>query len=141
MAIKDYSYGIVPLRQTGPGDWQVLLIQHQAGHWAFPKGHANEGETPQQAAVRELEEETGLSVVQFLSEETLMENYYFFLKGKRFFKTVVYFMAKVQGDVKIQEEEICNSAWVAIPQAKERMTFPEGKKVCQAVQQYLNLIN
>ena len=36
-----------------------LLIQHQAGHWAFPKGHANPGESPAETARREFAEETG----------------------------------------------------------------------------------
>lgn len=58
---REVSYGIVPLRYM-EGGWQILLIRHHAGHWTFPKGHADRGESPQQTAERELREETGLAV-------------------------------------------------------------------------------
>ncbi|ADV68190.1 NUDIX hydrolase [Deinococcus maricopensis] len=38
----------------------VLLVQYANGGWTFPKGHLERGETPEQAAVREVEEETGV---------------------------------------------------------------------------------
>ena len=42
---------------------QVLLIRHlNGGHWAFPKGHVEKGETEEQTALREILEETGLAV-------------------------------------------------------------------------------
>ena len=59
MMKKEFSFGIVPLQCVNE-QWQVLLVQHQAGHWAFPKGHAEIGEEPKQTAERELLEETGL---------------------------------------------------------------------------------
>lgn len=42
------------------GDGRVLLIRHRGGAWVFPKGHVDPGETPLQAAVREVEEEAGV---------------------------------------------------------------------------------
>ena len=129
--MKDYSYGIIPLsyNQSSMG-WDVLLVLHQSGYWAFPKGHANPGESPREAATRELKEETGLSIESFLSEETLQENYSFFLGKQSIFKTVLYFLASVTGDVVLQEAEISASRWIPLSQAADRATFPEGKKLC-----------
>ena len=41
---------------------QVLLIQQTEGHWGFPKGHVEEGETELETAIREVKEETNLDV-------------------------------------------------------------------------------
>lgn len=40
---------------------KILLIRHQNGTWVFPKGHLDPGETPLQAAQREVEEEAGVA--------------------------------------------------------------------------------
>ncbi len=44
----------------GPGG-RVLLLKHVSGHWVFPKGHVEPGETQLQAALREVEEEAGVT--------------------------------------------------------------------------------
>jgi bis(5'-nucleosidyl)-tetraphosphatase len=133
----DNSYGIIPLRLK-KGEWQVLLVQHHAGHWAFPKGHADKGETHQQAAERELEEETGLKVKSYLSQETLLEHYMFRWQGELISKQVTYYAALVEGTVLLQEKEIQASEWLSLPQAEEKMTFKEGKKLIHQVQKLLN---
>jgi bis(5'-nucleosidyl)-tetraphosphatase len=130
------SYGIIPLRKNGL-IWEVLLIQHQAGHWSFPKGHAEIGETPKQAAERELFEETGLKVDHYLAEEPFSEKYYFSFQGQRIGKTVLYFLAQVKGDVLLQEKEVKSSLWVAVHQAEAVISFAEGKALCRQVRFFL----
>lgn len=133
---EDTSYGIIPLR-IQQSEWQVLLIQHHAGHWAFPKGHANLGEIPKETATRELQEETGLTLQRFLSPDPLIEHYVFTFQGKHISKTVQYFLALVKGQVILQEIEIKNSQWLLLPEAIERMTFKEGKHLCLQVIEFL----
>lgn len=135
--MEDRSYGIIPLRLHRNG-WEVFLVQHQAGHWAFPKGHVEEGETPLQTAERELYEETGLSVVRYLHDQPFQESYFFTYKKKLIHKTVLYFMAEVTGQVKLQEVEISGSQWISIDRAAEIISFEEGKKICAAVREKLN---
>jgi bis(5'-nucleosidyl)-tetraphosphatase len=129
---QDRSYGIIPLRKQ-QNKWEVLLIQHHAGHWAFPKGHAELNESPQQTAKRELLEETNLHVEQFLSLEPFNETYYFTFKGEKIHKQVNYYLALVVGEVKIQELEIQASRWITLENAEKFTTFSEGKKICQQV--------
>ncbi|KAK0556581.1 hypothetical protein OC846_001025 [Tilletia horrida] len=66
--IKERSFGVVPIVLGEPA--KVLLIKQASGgkQWGIPKGHAEQGETALQAAVRELEEETGLKVSRFLQD-------------------------------------------------------------------------
>ena len=85
--MREYSYGIIPLKYNDSlNGWEVLLVQHQGGYWAFPKGHANSGESHKETAERELQEETGLKVESYLLDEILKENYTFFFQKKRVFK-------------------------------------------------------
>jgi bis(5'-nucleosidyl)-tetraphosphatase len=137
---QDKSYGIIPL-SLHEGLWQVLLIQHQAGHWAFPKGHADLGEPPQHAAERELKEETGLTVQRYLSSDPLSERYHFTLDGELVQKNVHYFLALVKGQVAIQAREIQASEWLTLPQAHQRITFKEGKHVCAQVDEFLKTLD
>src|SRR5260221_4761568 len=97
---QDQSYGIVPLRKTNA--WQVLLVRHKSGHWTLPKGHPELNETPLECAKRELFEETGLTVQKLLNETTLVEEYQFMSRSIRIHKRVDYFIAEVEGVVKIQ---------------------------------------
>src|SRR4051812_14329664 len=117
---SECSYGIIPL-QYKQRTWHVLLIQHRAGHWGFPKGHAMANETPKQAAQRELREETSLIVESFFLSEPFIETYVF----QQIHKTVYYFLAMVQGKVSIQEDEIQDSRWLPILKAYELITFKE----------------
>lgn len=128
--MHEYSYGIIPLRRVQNKGWEVLIIQHHAGHWAFPKGHLDSDETPLQAAVRELKEETSLTIKTYLSDHSLEENYFFTFKGKKIYKTVQYFLAEVEGNVQIQKEEVKDSRWIPLSQAADYVTFPEAKKIC-----------
>lgn len=137
---KENSYGIIPLRFHA-NEWQVLLIQHHAGHWAFPKGHANRGETPQQTAERELREETGLSIRCYLLSDPIIENYFFNFQGQRIAKTVHYFLALAEGIIILQVSEVQASQWLSLQDAQLRMTFKENKNVCQQVREFLKTVD
>lgn len=135
----DQSYGIVPLRWHQKG-WQVLLVKHQAGHWAFPKGHVDPGESAQQAAIRELEEETGLSIESFLSEKSFQERYRYSLGKETIDKTVTYYLAKVSGTPRPQRKEIAECSWISLSDAVGKITFEEAKQLCRQVLQEMDYI-
>jgi len=130
---KDSSYGVIPLSNVD-GQWHVYIIRHNAGHWAFPKGHPEKGETPQQTAERELKEETGLNISRFFPNSPLQEHYSFIHDQEAIDKTVFYFLAEVHGDIKLQEEEVSNGEWIALKKVHERITFQESKELCSQVQ-------
>jgi len=137
---QENSYGIIPLRIDEAG-WQVFLIQHQAGHWGFPKGHAVPGEKPRETASRELREETGLTVHRFLLLDPLREKYFFFAQEERVFKTVHYFLAWVEGSVVIQQDEIKAGQWLPLKEVYDHITFPEGKLVSVQVLECLKALD
>ena len=133
---QDLSFGIVPISRRSDGDY-YLLVQHRAGHWGFPKGHAEAGETPEAAACREFEEETGIYAYECLSV-SFTEQYSFIKAGKPFDKTVTYFPAFVRSEAVVyQEKEIKDYAWLTYAAALEILTFAQAKQVLVQVQEYL----
>lgn len=133
----DLSYGVIPLQRRGDA-WMVLLVRHREGHWSFPKGHPETGETPFETAARELREETGLSVRTLLSAEPLTERYTFSINGVSVAKTVSYYLAEVEGDVSVQEDEISSYSWDPLETAMTRITFSEARRLLSQVKQFLN---
>jgi 8-oxo-dGTP pyrophosphatase MutT (NUDIX family) len=134
---REESFGVIPLSKAR-GRWEVFLIQHhRGGYWGFPKGHAEKGESPEQAAFRELKEETNLDFVRYLRDQPFTEQYQFTLDGKRVAKTVTYFVAEVEGTIELQKGEIQNGMWVPFPEAFHRVTHAEGKSILSQVEKIL----
>ncbi|MGK5595137.1 MAG: bis(5'-nucleosyl)-tetraphosphatase [Parachlamydiaceae bacterium] len=134
---KEISYGIIPLQKKG-NQWEVLLVQPHQGWWGIPKGHADPGETDQEAAERELNEETGLRVKKYLRQEPILERYHFFLHKQLIDKTVMYFLAEVEGTVVLQAEELKNSQWLNLDKAVNSVTYKETKKVLKQTLDFLS---
>lgn len=125
----EFSCGIVPLRKV-KGEWQVLLIQHgSAGYWGFPKGHGEPGESAVETAIRELQEETNLTIKKFLSEAKLETHYFFSKQGKTIRKTVFFFVAEVKGKLQLQVSELSGARWVPLETAEEHITYETDKSI------------
>lgn len=130
--MSERSCGIIPFRQNG-NSREYLLIQHNAGHWGFPKGHKNPGETDLATAQRELLEETGLKIDKVFATHPFVEDYFYKRDKKTVHKTVTYFAALVRGKVKIQEEELKSYAWLQYRSAYNRVPYPEMKNIVKKV--------
>ena len=126
---REQSFGIIPVRRGPGGRLEILTVQHHAGHWAFPKGHPEPGEVPQQTALRELEEETGMRAERLLPAP-LIEEYSFRYEGRRIDKRVTYWVGWVADDgarARPQEEEIAQLGWASVGQTRRRLTFPAAR--------------
>lgn len=132
------SSGVIPLSKQS-GHWKVFLISHR-GHeqyWCCPKGHVEPGETHQEAAFRELKEETNLEILQLLSKEPILEEFTFSKKGETILKRVLFFVAEVEGTVILQNEEIADGQWYTLSEAIEKTVHAEGKATLRKVQKIL----
>jgi 8-oxo-dGTP pyrophosphatase MutT (NUDIX family) len=136
--LQDAAFGIVPVFQEGNG-YQFLLIQHHAGHWGFPKGHADPGESAIEAACREFTEETGIADYQVLPNTSFSERYFFKQNGQLVRKTVTYFPALAYSTiVQCQAAEIQAYAWLNFEAAIARLSFENSKQILREVYQHLN---
>jgi 8-oxo-dGTP pyrophosphatase MutT (NUDIX family) len=131
--MHEESFGIIPLMKEGH-EWKVFLILHRsAQHWTFPKGRALISETPLETARRELQEETQLEVVRLLHEKPVIEEYQFYRGAQKVLKKASYFLAVVQGEVKLQEEEVSDGKWLSLQEALSQLTFKEARVLCTEV--------
>lgn len=133
---SDRSYGIIPVRKVQE-EWEFLLVKHLGGHWSFPKGHPEGDESPKQAATRELLEETALQVKQFFPKYPFKEEYSFFHNKEKINKTVLYYLAEVQGEAKLQEEELLDLRWLAYSESCQQLSFPRSVQICRQAHQFL----
>lgn len=139
MEIKtDISYGVVPIIKEGD-TWRVLVV-HQISYrgddfWIFPKGHAEEGEIPLEAARRELAEETGIADVVISDESPITIQYSFIHEGVRIEKTVQYFIGYCHNQtIHIsQPHEIKEIRWCSFSEAEELLTHQNSKDVLEQV--------
>jgi 8-oxo-dGTP pyrophosphatase MutT (NUDIX family) len=135
-SINDWSYGVIPLKMQEKTPY-IFIIKHRSGGWLLPKGHAEPGETPRQAAERELEEETGLHVERWLDHEPFVEHYSFVLENEKIYKEVQYFPALVTGSIRFQIEEVKDGRWVSVSEAPSCVTFKEMKSITRDVYEWL----
>lgn len=126
---KERSCGAVVYRQRD-GWVEVLLIRHKnGGHWSFPKGHVEKGETDEDTALREIREETGLEVELHNSFQSVVT----FSPKPGVMKDVVYFAASQKGGkAKAQEAEVTGMVWEKPQQALGRITYENDQEVLRA---------
>jgi ADP-ribose pyrophosphatase YjhB (NUDIX family) len=98
--------------------------------WGLPKGGLEEGETPAQAAVREVAEETGIEAV--VDDRLGSIDYSFYSRGEggRIHKTVHYFlMHATGGDTANHDHEVSEARFVPISEALRLMTYPNEREM------------
>lgn len=129
---EEKSCGAVIWRRE---DRRYLLARHNGGHWSFPKGHVEGGETEVETAAREIREETGLLV----SIDTAFRRQVTYSPKPGIVKDVIFFIASPTGGAEhAQEAEISQLEWFSFQEAAERITYATDQEVLLAAEAYLN---
>ncbi|MCX5924939.1 MAG: NUDIX domain-containing protein [Candidatus Dependentiae bacterium] len=101
-----------------------LLLQHtNGGHWDFPKGRLETGETKEQAALRELKEETGINGCIIPHFEEKIEYTFINLNGNKTHKSVFFFIASTDILYPTLSHEHTDYAWLSYEQALKQLTY------------------
>jgi 8-oxo-dGTP pyrophosphatase MutT (NUDIX family) len=101
--------------------------------WCIPKGHLEQDETSEQAAIREVFEETGLEaqIIQHLGEV----NYQFIQDGAKISKTVhVYLMQQTGGELSFDKDphkEASELEWVQVSELLARLSHGNEKRIAK----------
>ena len=128
---KDFSYGVIVFYKKSE-QIEYLILKHKQGHWTFSKGHAEAGEKKSDTALRELCEETGITDIEFLRDESLLKEKYEYKNKKEqlVFKSVDYFIAEAKDkNVRIDGTEILDYKWCSFQFALNTITFTESKNL------------
>jgi 8-oxo-dGTP pyrophosphatase MutT (NUDIX family) len=105
-----------------------LLMIYRLGKWDLPKGKIEQGEVVAEAAVREVEEECGITAPKIV--EALPNTYHTYrLKGQEIFKRTYWYKMKYQGPEKLKpqvEEDISEARWCKPAEVKTNLQNTYG---------------
>lgn len=138
---RDVSAGVIVFHKDTDGCRFLLLLSKLTKRplWEFPKGGVDEGETLIQAALRELEEETGLSreQVRIIEGFEHKEDYRFTsgMEEDRVFvrKAVTYFLAEASHtDIRLSAHEASEFTWLPLGEARAKLRYAARRRMLDA---------
>ena len=131
--VDEVSAGGLVIDQTGLLGLLIGRIDHkdvtrQRILWSLPKGHIEEGETPEIAAIREVSEETG--IISEITKSLGVIDFWFMAGGKRIHKTVHHYIFRETGGVlAAQISEVDEVGWFPLPDIVGMLAYPDEKKL------------
>ncbi|HPN96931.1 MAG TPA: NUDIX domain-containing protein [Candidatus Moranbacteria bacterium] len=142
------SVGAVVFRMEN-GERKYLLLKYQGGHWSFPKGHIEKGETHEETLRREVLEETGIKTLKIIPKFSSSSKYFYVAKdeekekrqksGKGYwvFKKVFYYLTETEEkEIKISGEHK-DYSWLNYEEAKKRATYANCRRILEEADNFL----
>jgi 8-oxo-dGTP pyrophosphatase MutT (NUDIX family) len=115
-----------------PDDAFFLLIRDPYENWGLPKGHLERGETPEQAALREVGEETGIQRLELRGPLGTID--WFFREGPDLIHKYCHFFLMETDDQTTRpqlEEGISECLWLPLDEALQTLTYDNARTVLQ----------
>ncbi|HET7458098.1 MAG TPA: NUDIX hydrolase [Gemmatimonadaceae bacterium] len=135
-AKQEISAGGVVFRLSTTGDGAAvplfLLIRDSYRNWGFPKGHLEEGERPEEAAVREVAEETGVTPLELRGViETI--DWYFRFRGRLIHKVCHFYLMETPAAETCPQraEGITACRWAPFAEAERLVSYANARQVLQ----------
>lgn len=114
-----------------------LLLHYEMGHWDFPKGNIEKGETDLEAVEREIKEETGIKDVEIVKGFKEKFHYFYEFEKELISKDVVFYLAKTKTrEVKLSFEHI-GFIWLPYEKAIGKLTFKNAKEILKKANDFL----
>lgn len=139
---KEFSAGaVIYYRNEQDGSLEYLILHYGTSHWDFPKGKLEAGESDAEAALREIEEETGLQVS--FDPEFEHKLYYKFRgrDGELVNKQVTFFTAQALSQVVTLSIEHTDSKWVSYEDARQLLTYDNAVNLLDMAHAYITRLH
>lgn len=132
---NEKSCGAVVIRFNDESIEYLAAKSARAGHWGFPKGHVEAGETEEQTALREVWEEVGLSV-KLLDGFRISVDYPL---HEGAVKEVVFYLGMAPDQpVNIREAEVQEARWLGYDDMMHLLTFDNSRRVLSEAKRFLD---
>src|SRR5271154_6592207 len=140
MRIKyEVSAGGLVLRRNGAVLEALLIGRGMPRVWSLPKGHVEARETHEQAALREVREETGCWAEIILKLSDI--SYWFYMDGFKHRKSVhFYLMRYLSGDTAGHDHEVDEAAWFEMKAAKKSLKYVNEKRLFDLAMPHLGKV-
>ncbi len=132
--IVEHSAGGVIFRREAGIIYVCLIATRQGERWQLPKGTIERDESPEQAAWREVQEETGLAgkVIQKVGD---IEYWYYWPKDggrerQRHHKRVSFYLLDYEsGETQNHDAEVDDARWFSISEAEGKLSFSSEREI------------
>ena len=133
------SAGVIVFRDSPAGREYLLLRSASGGHWGFPKGRVEPDEDEMNAALRELQEEAGITV-EILPGFREVIQYEFARGSKNFYKEVVYFLGQARSfSVKLSGEHL-DYLWASYARTRQRLAYANAQELLDKAERFLRAL-
>ena len=117
---------------------KYLILNYSYGHWDFPKGNIELGETETETIKREIMEETGIEDIKLIEGFRQRISYKYRKKSKVVNKSVIYYLAETNSNKVMLSFEHINFAWLNFNDALEKLSFDNSKRVLKNAKEFLS---
>jgi bis(5'-nucleosidyl)-tetraphosphatase len=135
--IEELSAGALVFYEKD-GQRRYLALHYPAGHWDFPKGGVERGETEEAAAKREIREETGLTIDSFVPNFRRKIEYHYRRANGLSHKQVIFFLARANSDQVRISYEHSGYEWLTFDQAMRRLSFENARNILREANEFLS---
>ena len=116
-----------------------LLIRDSYRNWGFPKGHLEPNEPAERAALREVEEETGLAQLSLRGEVEVID-WYFRFRGRLIHKYCHFFLIESASTETVpqRDEGITACRWVTLDEGLALVSYANAREVLRHAAQLMD---
>ena len=132
--VEETSAGGLILDRSGSPKAALIARRDRRGRliWSLPKGHLERGETAEDAAIREVHEETGISGKVLAPLGTI--DFWFMADSHKIHKTVHHFLMEAEGgELSDADVEVVEVAWVPLDEVSARLRYADERKLLALV--------